>query len=57
MLNFGAVVGGENGSYIISNFLRYLEDHPTDDPYDIPLNPGWLIGLLIVAYFNPNIIG
>ncbi len=24
---------------------------------DIPLNPGWLIGILIVAYYNPYITG
>ena len=24
---------------------------------DIPLNPGWLIGILVMACYNPNITG
>ncbi len=24
---------------------------------DIPVNPDWCIGILILAYYNPNIIG
>ncbi len=27
------------------------------NPYDIPLNPGWLIGILIMAHYNPYITG
>ena len=27
------------------------------NPYDIPWNPGWLIGILIMAYYNPYITG
>ncbi len=26
-------------------------------PVDIPLNPGWLIGILVMAYYNPYITG
>ena len=27
------------------------------NPYDIPLNPGWLIGVLIMAHYNPYMTG
>ena len=27
------------------------------DPVDIPWNPGWLRGILIMAYYNPHITG
>ena len=27
------------------------------NPVDIPLNPDWLIGILIMAYYNPYITG
>ena len=28
-----------------------------ENPVDIPWNPGWLIGILILAYYNPYITG
>ena len=28
-----------------------------ENPVDIPLNPGWLIGILILAYYDPHIVG
>ena len=28
-----------------------------ENPVDILLNPGWLIGILIMIYYNPHIVG
>ena len=35
----------------------YLQLSSVEHPYDIPLNPGWFIGILILAYYNPHISG
>ena len=48
------------GGMTIPNIATF--DHGTfeqhePNPVDIPLNPGWLIGFLIMAYFNPHITG
>ncbi len=37
----------------IGNHLSNVENPVVD----IPLNPGWLIGILIMAYYNPHIVG
>ena len=39
----------KNGSFVI--------EQRQQNPYDIPLNPDWLIGILIMAYYNPHITG
>ena len=43
---------GNNGSLDPSS-----NDHGSKPTHDIPLNPGWLMGILILVYYNPYITG
>ena len=45
--------------WVVSH-TRYLPGEQRSKPlltYDIPLNPDWFIGILILAYYHPHILG
>ncbi len=44
----------------LATFRFYIftaTSEPRKRPSDFPLNPGWLIGFLIMVYYNPYITG
>ena len=50
------MVGEQRGSKIFRTQSRWFEQW-SKPVRDIPLNPGWLMGILVMAYYNPYTTG
>lgn len=46
----------EKGSYVLDGFIEYWDPYFFGDPLvlGIPLKPAGLIGIFVVAYYNPD---